>query len=87
MIKIECADNGWILTDDTINGSKWLVVKRNDDDLINPSQETMESFVELLWRVNELIGPTTSRYSPYRLSIKLEPGDKHKSHPDNQEEA
>jgi len=77
MIKIECADNGWILIDETINGSKWLVVKRKEDDVMNPSLETMETFVELLWRVNDLIGPTTSRYSPHRLSIGLKPGDKY----------
>jgi hypothetical protein len=76
MIKIECADNGWILTDETINGSKWLVVKRNDDDVINPSRETMEAFVDLLWRITDLIGPTTSRYSPQRIKISLEAGDK-----------
>ncbi len=77
MIKIECADNGWILIDETINGSKWLVAKPNGDDPINPSRETMEAFVELLWRVTDLIGPTTSRYSPHRIKISFEPGDKY----------
>jgi len=55
--------------------------------VVNPTKETMEAFVRLLWEVNDLIGPTTSRYSPHRVTIGLEPGDKHSSHPDNQEDA
>jgi hypothetical protein len=87
MIKIECVDNGWLLTDETDpDGPRRRVVESNDVMRINPSKETMEAFVRLLWEVNDLIGPTTSRYSPHRVTIGLEPGDKHESHPDNQED-
>jgi len=78
MIKIEIVENGWLITDETDpDGPRKLVFQRDDAVAINPSQETMEAFVELLWRVNDLIGPTTSRYSPHRLKISLEPGDKY----------
>lgn len=78
MIKIEIVENGWLITDESDpDGPRKLVVQRDDDVAINPSQQTMEAFVELLWRVNDLIGPTTSRYSPHRLKISLEPGDKY----------
>ena len=78
MIKIETVDNGWIITDETDpDGPKKLVVECEDLLHINPSLETMESFCSLLRRVSDLIGPSTSRYSPHRLKISLEPGDKH----------
>ena len=78
MIKIEIVENGWLITDETDpDGPRKLVFQRDDDVAINPSQQTMEAFVELLWRVTDLIGPTTSRYSPHRLKISLEPGDKY----------
>jgi hypothetical protein len=78
MIKIETVDNGWIITDETDpDGPRKFVVECEDLLSINPSLETMESFCSLLRRVNDLIGPTTSRYSPHRLKISLEPGDKH----------
>jgi len=88
MIKIECVDNGWLLTDETDpDGPRRRVVETHDTIVVNPTKETMEAFVRLLWEVNDLIGPTTSRYSPHRVTIGLEPGDKHSSHPDNQEDA
>lgn len=81
MIKIECVDNGWLLTDETDpDGPRRRVVESNDVMRINPSKETMEAFVRLLWEVNDLIGPTTSRYSPHRVTIGLEPGDKYQDH-------
>lgn len=87
MIKIECVDNGWLLTDETDpDGHRRRVVESNDGMMVNPSKETMEAFCRLLWEVNDLIGPSTSRYSPHRVSITLQPGDKHSSHPDNQED-
>jgi hypothetical protein len=77
MIKIEAVDNGWIITDETDpDGPNKVVVQADGVRSINPSQETMEAFVDLLWRVNNLIGPTTSRYSSHRLSIDLVKGDK-----------
>jgi len=30
----------------------------------------------LLFTINDLIGPTTSRYSEHRIYVRIEPGDK-----------
>ena len=79
MIKIECVDNGWLLTDETDpDGPRRRVVESNDAMMVNPTKETMEAFCRLLWEVNDLIGPSTSRYSPHRIHISLKAGDKHK---------
>ena len=46
-----------------------------------------ENLQKLLWKIKELCGPQESRYSAHRVVISIKPGDKHASHPDNQEEA
>lgn len=80
MIKIETVENGWLITDETDpEGSKRLVVECYEMHSINPPEKTMEAFCGLLWLVNDLIGPTTSRYSKHRVHISLQPGDKHDS--------
>ena len=77
MIKIETVDNGWLITDESDpDGPRRLVVECENPFTPNPSRETMEAFVELLWRITDLIGPTTSRYSPHRIKISLVKGDK-----------
>ena len=78
MIKIETVENGWLITDETDpDGPRRLVVECENPFTANPTKETMDAFCGLLWRVNDLIGPSTSRYSPHRIKISLEPGDKH----------
>jgi len=37
----------------------------------------IEAFAEFLWLVAEHYGPSTSRYSPKRIRISVEPGDKY----------
>jgi hypothetical protein len=87
MIKIETVDNGWLLTDETDpDGPRRRVVESNDTTSVNPTKETMEAFCRLLWEVNDLIGPTTSRYSPHRVMIKIEKGDKYWESNDNENE-
>lgn len=78
MIKIETVENGWLITDESDpDGPKRLVVECENPWTANPAKETMDAFCSLLSRVNDLIGPTTSRYSAHRLKISLEPGDKY----------
>ncbi len=40
----------------------------------------IEAFADFLGILLENYGPTTSRYSPKRISITIEPGDKFESH-------
>lgn len=82
MITIDRAINGWILTykDEEVTDTYVFDDGETEEDEAN-------SFASLLWRVKSLIGPSDSRYSAHRVFIEVRPGDKHSSHPDNQEEA
>ncbi len=82
MIKIQYATNGWLLTiveEEEID--KLYVFSHGDSE-----QSEIEAFRDLLTAVHDIYGPTTSRYSEHRIYIRIEPGDKHSSHPDNQED-
>jgi hypothetical protein len=83
MIKIERAANGWIIKHqcDDDEPREFYVYDTGDDS----ERDTAESFADVLWKIKELIGPQESRYSAHRVVIRIEPGDKHSSHPDNQE--
>lgn len=39
--------------------------------------DEIEAFADFLWTVTEHYGPTTSRSSPKRIRISVEPGDKY----------
>jgi hypothetical protein len=80
MIKIESVENGWILTDerDPQYPVKFVYKEALGANFYH-SKETMKSFCELLWKVNEVIGPNTSRYDPHRVHISLKKGDKYES--------
>ncbi|MDO8526772.1 MAG: hypothetical protein Q7T03_03685 [Deltaproteobacteria bacterium] len=39
-------------------------------------EDEIECFRDFLWLLNEHYGPSTSRYSPKRIHITIEPGDK-----------
>lgn len=79
MIKIEMTGNGWILQDDSDPDMPKKVVFEDTGrgSAINPDKVTMEAFTRLLWAINDLVGPTTSRYSKHRLHISLKKGDKY----------
>lgn len=79
MIKIEIVNNGWVMTDEHCAEMprKLVFEDTGNGDLVNPSKDTLESFMRLLWSVNEAIGPTTSRYSKHRIHISLKRGDKY----------
>ena len=78
-LTIEMVSNGWLLTDesDSEMPKRHVFEDAGSDSIINPSKDTMQAFSRLLWAVNDLIGPTTSRYSKHRLHISLKKGDKY----------
>jgi hypothetical protein len=82
MIRIQYAENGWLLTHSEDGESDKLHVFSHYDD----EQTEAEAFRDLLATVNGLLGPSSSRYSAHRIYIRVEPGDKHASHPDNLED-
>jgi len=83
MIKIERASNGWIVRNKEEDVFDLHVFATRDDS----ERDTAEAFADVLWKIKELCGPQESRYSAHRVVISIKPGDKHASHPDNQEEA
>lgn len=83
MIKIERADNGWIVRHQCEDEPESVYVFDTGDD---SERDIAEAFADVLWRIIALCGPHESRYSAHRVMIRIEPGDKHSSHPDNQEE-
>lgn len=82
MIKIQYAENGWLLTHSEEGEPDRLHVFSHNDN----EQTEAEAFRDLLATVDSIYGPSSSRYSEHRIYIRIEPGDKHSSHPDNQEE-
>jgi hypothetical protein len=79
MIKIQYCENGWILTHaEEGEPDRLYVFSHTGSD-----QSEVEAFRDLLATVDDIYGPTTSRYSEHRIYIRIEPGDKHSSHPDN----
>jgi len=40
-------------------------------------EDAVECFADFLRTLNEELGPSTSRYSPKRIFIRVEPGDKY----------
>jgi hypothetical protein len=81
-VTIKYCENGWLLTHvEEGEPDRLFVFSHNGSD-----QSEVEAFRDLLVTVDDIYGPTTSRYSEHRIYIKIQPGDKHSSHPDNQEE-
>ena len=81
MITIESATNGWILKYKCEDEPADVYVFNADDG----HESEIKAFAHLLQVVKNLCGPQESRYSAHRVMIHIEPGDKHSSHPDNQE--
>ncbi len=65
---MKSALNGYILSSD--DGE--ILYQTTDDD-----KDEIERFCEFLYAVKEHYGPSTSRYSPKRIYINIEPGDKY----------
>lgn len=71
--EIRRARNGWILKVErpsVVDGEPNEVVheERHDDEV--------ECFANFLRSLNDEFGPSTSRYSPKRVCVRVEPGDK-----------
>lgn len=72
-VSIAPARNGWVLT-----------IRRPQDEEPETAvyqesydhEDEIEAFADLLWFLNDEYGPSTSRYSPKRIVIRIEPGDK-----------
>jgi hypothetical protein len=75
-IKIKSTSNGWILTDnsDSDEIKQYVFEEKEDSDF---KRSSVVCFVNLLHAINDLIGPSTSRYDAHRVRISIEPGDKY----------
>ena len=74
-ITIEMAANGWLIRtqpDHPEDRSETYVYSHADS--FNDTDE-VKAFAEVLWRINDLIGPTTSRHSVARIYVEVKPGD------------
>lgn len=70
---LKMVSNGWILEDHSDPEFIRIEVFESKTD---SAQGEVEAMARLLWTVDSLIGPTTSRYSEHRIYIRVEPGDK-----------
>lgn len=71
--EIRRAKNGLILTaidQNDENGKEEIVYQEKEEDEV-------ECFADFLRLLDDTYGPSTSRYSPKRIYIKVEPGDKY----------
>lgn len=64
------------------NGAVLRIESEDEDsgeEIVYQEQEDAETeaFADFLRHLVEHYGPTTSRYSPKRISIRIDPGDKY----------
>jgi hypothetical protein len=76
--ELRCVTNGIVLRVEPDAGDgtevEEVVYQERDGDEI-------DAFAEFLWSISENYGPFTSRYSPKRIRIVVEPGDKYEGAP------
>ena len=72
--EIRHATNGWILKAEVPSSEG---VEVNEVVCQEKYDNEIECFADFLRVLDEEFGPSTSRYSPKRLYIRVEPGDKH----------
>ena len=75
MITIKNALNGWILELRSNDEEIDRYVFSYEDNL--GEYDEVQAFALLLRKINDLIGPSTSRYSEYRIYLDIRPGDKY----------
>jgi len=76
-IKLRHADNGVIMTIIEPEEETREVLYQNPMKSSSSKEDLeIEAFADFLRTINELCGPTTSRYSKKRIHINLIPGDK-----------
>jgi len=71
--EIRRASNGWILKVEEPSSED-----AEADEVVHEEkhEDEVECFADFLRTLNEDLGPSTSRYSPKRIYIRIEPGDK-----------
>lgn len=69
---IKMASNGWILEDHSDTEMVRVEVFEGGDR----EEEDVQAMQRLLFTINDLVGPSTSRYSAHRIYVRIEPGDK-----------
>lgn len=84
MLMIKMVTNGWILEDSHDEESVRYHVFEHKDSFMDGEKEEVESFARLLWTINDIIGPSTSRYSKHRISVSIVKGDKCDDHLENE---
>ena len=72
--EIRHATNGWILKAEVPSSEG---VEVNEVVCQEKYDNEIEFFADFLRVLDEEFGPSTSRYSPKRICIRVEPGDKH----------
>lgn len=84
-LTIETAANGWLIRKepDEIDDRCELYVFSHCDSF--EDIEEVNAFATMLHTLNDLIGPTTSRYSPARIYVEVKPGDKHEDFEEDDE--
>jgi hypothetical protein len=77
VIKTRHVKNG-VLVEVSCDGdiSEYVATRGNEDSFSSIEPDETEAFAYLLRILNEAYGPSTGRYSPKRIFIKIEPGDK-----------
>ena len=70
-VTIGIADNGWIVLGYDHDDVSASVFGMDSDD------DAVPVFRDVLYEVNELIGPATTRYSKHRINIDVVQGDKY----------
>jgi len=76
VITIKVADNGFILShtvtfDNDPPDHTDYVYQNNEED------DGLSAMADMLRTINDLLGPSTSRYSKERIYVNIEPGDKY----------
>ena len=79
---IETASNGWLIRKepDEIDDMPQLHVFSHCDGFDDTAE--VNAFAHMLHTLNDLIGPTTSRYSKARVYVEVKPGDKYEDDKD-----
>lgn len=72
-LEIQTVKNGYIMKD--VESGDTFVYQENSD--LGETGSEVRCFVDLLQDLDELIGPSTSRYSKERIFVRVEPGDKY----------
>lgn len=69
---IKMVMNGWILEDHSDPELVRIQVFEGGDS----EEDEVKAMQQLIYTINDLVGPTTSRYSKHRIYVRIEPGDK-----------